>query len=217
MHSSSLRNSDFEIIANGTLVDLPDYFRGHTPSKRLGLLAPNRTEGVGAITLVMAHVTAFYNSYRAAGEEFFAYPDYFTFQSLEPLAAYSQFDIWPAHKNVAVESDPLHRLNAITDRAINILLVPDGIATPRDYERQQLAAAARLIDTCYIYSAEGTLTGADLMIRCKTDPFNSWIESVYDSIPDGKAEMEQPTGQDKNEFFEQSFRKISPEEALNLL
>ena len=75
MHSSELRDSDFEIIDDGVLVQPADYFNGHTQTRRLGILTPDRVEGVGAITLIMAHVTAFYNTYRATGEEFFAYPD----------------------------------------------------------------------------------------------------------------------------------------------
>jgi hypothetical protein len=64
MHSSSLRDSDFQIIADGTSVELCHYFSGYSNTKRLGLFAPNRLEGVGAITLVMAHVTAFYSNPR---------------------------------------------------------------------------------------------------------------------------------------------------------
>ena len=124
MHSSKLRDGDFEMVVRGHPVALAEYFRGFTNTKRLGLLAPNRLEGVGAVNLVMAHATAFYNAYRALGEDFFAYPDYFTFQSREPKAAYGMFDIWPAHKDVLVGAAAAERLNAITDRAVNILLDP---------------------------------------------------------------------------------------------
>ncbi|MBT6622772.1 MAG: hypothetical protein HN780_06060 [Gemmatimonadetes bacterium] len=218
MHSSSLRDSDFQIIADGTSVELCHYFSGYSNTKRLGLFAPNRLEGVGAITLVMAHVTAFYNTYRANNEEFFAYPDYFTFQSLEPKAIYSLFDIWPDHKSVAVSTDSVERLNAITDRAINILLVPAGASTAHDFERQQLAAATRLIDTCYIYSEDGTLTDPDLVIRCNTDPFDKWIESVFNSIPGGEAAAKTwRSAHNKEDTIEQSFRRIGLQEALTLL
>ena len=218
MHSSSLRDCDFQIIANGTSVELDHYFYGYSNTKRLGLFAPNRIEGVGAITLVMAHVTAFYNTYRSNNKEFFAYPDYFTFQSLQPKAAYSQFDIWPDHKNVTAGTNSVERLNAITDRAINILLVPAGAATAHDFERQQLAAATRLIDTCYIYSEDGTLTDPDLVIRCNTDPFDKWIESVFNSIPDGEAAAKTwRSAHNKEDTIEQSFRRIGLQEALALL
>ena len=211
MHSSTLGDSDFSIIASGQPVALAEYFRGFTNTKRLGVLAPNRLEGVGAVSLIMAHVTAFYNTYRATGEDFFAYPDNFTFQSREPKAAYGMFDIWPEHKDVLVGTDAVERLNAITDRGVNILLVPDGPPTPREYQRQQLASAERLIETCYAYSATGAVADPDLVIRCPTDPLAAWCKSVCDSVPDDEGGED---WQGQGPVLEQSFRRISRQEAL---
>ena len=209
MHSSKLRDGDFEMVVRGRPVALAEYFRGFTNTKRLGLLAPNRLEGVGAVNLVMAHATAFYNAYRALGEDFFAYPDYFTFQSREPKAAYGMFDIWPAHKDVLVGAAAAERLNAITDRAVNILLVPDSPPAPHEYQRQQVAAAERLIETCYAYSATGAVADPDVVIRCPADPLVAWCQSVAESVADngcGKGWH--------GPVLEQSFRRISRQDAL---
>ena len=211
MHSSILSDSDFEMIARGHPVALAEYFRGFTNTKRLGLLAPNRLEGVGAVNLVMAHTTAFYNTYRARGEDFFAYPDYFTFQSRAPKAAYGMFDIWPAHKDVLVGADATERLDAITDRAVNILLVPDGPPAPCEYQRQQLAAAERLIETCYAYSATGAVADPDLVIRCPADPLAAWCQSVVESVPDSGREK---GWHGRGPVLEQSFRRIIRQDAL---
>lgn len=211
MHSSKLGDSDFEILVSGHPVALAEYFCGFTNTKRLGVLAPNRLEGVGAVSLIMAHVTAFYNTYRATGEDFFAYPDNFTFQSREPKAAYGMFDIWPEHKDVLVGTDAVERLNAITDRGVNILLVPDGPPAPHEYQRQQLASAERLIETCYAYSATGEVADPDLVIRCPADPLASWCQSVSDSVPDGEGEE---GWQGQGPVLEQSFRRISRQDAL---
>ena len=211
MHSSTLGDSDFSIIASGQPVALAEYFCGFTNTKRLGVLAPNRLEGVGAVSLIMAHVTAFYNTYRATGEDFFAYPDNFTFQSREPKAAYGMFDIWPEHKDVLVGTDAVERLNAITDRGVNILLVPDGPPTPSEYQRQQLASAERLIEICYAYSATGAVADPDLVIRCPADPLAAWCKSVCDSVPDGEGGE---SWQGQGPVLEQSFRRISRQEAL---
>ena len=209
MHSSKLRDGDFEMVVRGRPVALAEYFRGFTNTKRLGLLAPNRLEGVGAVNLVMAHATAFYNAYRALGEDFFAYPDYFTFQSREPKAAYGMFDIWPAHKDVLVGAAAAERLNAITDRAVNILLVPDGPPAPHEYQRQQVAAAERLIETCYAYSATGAVADPDVVIRCPADPLAAWCQSVVESVPDSGC------GEGwHGPVLEQSFRRISRQDAL---
>ena len=58
MHSADvLRGSDFEILANGRQQDHADFFRGFTNTKRLGLMAPGRVDGVGASNLILAYVT----------------------------------------------------------------------------------------------------------------------------------------------------------------
>ena len=215
MHSSKLRDSDFAIETDGVPIPLADYFNGYTNTRRLGLLAPDRVEGVGAITLVMAHVTAFYNTCRASTGDFFAYPDFFTFQSRKPLAAYGMFDIWPDHKSVLVGDDPIDRLNAITDRAVNILLVPEGVPSDHEFQRQQLASAARHVDTCYLYSPDGPVAEPDLAICCAADPFADWYRSVLDSVPEADRAQSSPFGPSKT--IKQFFRRISLEQALALL
>ncbi|MBT7550278.1 MAG: hypothetical protein HN611_16535, partial [Gemmatimonadetes bacterium] len=74
------------------------------------------------------------------------------------------------------------------------------------------------IDTCYIYSEDGTLTDPDLVIRCNTDPFDKWIESVFNSIPGGEAAAKTwRSAHNKEDTIEQSFRRIGLQEALTLL
>ena len=218
MHSSKLRDSDFQIINGKQIISPAKYFNGFTNTKRLGLLTPNGIEGIGAITLVMAYITAFYNTYRASGNKFFAYPDYYTFQSRVPKATYGMFDIWPDHKSVIVGTDPIDSLNAITDSAINILFFPVNSPTPRNYQPQQKASATRLIDTCYLYSPDGKITNSDFSIRCNLILFNDWIENLFDSIPHGKdAFIKWKSTHDQEQIIEQSFRRITLEKALSLI
>ncbi|MBM3459911.1 MAG: hypothetical protein FJX77_15425, partial [Armatimonadetes bacterium] len=80
MHSSGLRGTDFDLAFQGRSVAHAEFFRDWRSTDRVGLLTPDPTEGLGAATLVLACVTAFYDRYRERKEEFFAYPDYFTFQ-----------------------------------------------------------------------------------------------------------------------------------------
>ncbi|MCY3839170.1 MAG: hypothetical protein OXH09_11095 [Gammaproteobacteria bacterium] len=61
MHSSGLRGSDFHLSSRGREVSHRDFFRDHGRNTRVGLLAPDGTEGVGAVTMAMACVTAFYD------------------------------------------------------------------------------------------------------------------------------------------------------------
>lgn len=223
MHSSDLRGSDFEIFVNGRQQDHADFFVGCTNTCRLGLVAPGHIDGVGAVNLIMAYVTAFYDTYRATGDNFLAYPDFFTFQGGSAMASYAMFDIWPEHKWVSVGDDGAKRLTAINDRGVSVLLVPDGTPTEKIYDRVQLTSAQRNIDTCYVYSFEGQVKAADLTIRCQKEPFSQWVQSVLESpalshdctIQQRKSEWLSLHKEDT--FLEQSFRQVSLDEALSLL
>ena len=115
MHSSGLRGSDFDLICDGSSISHNTFFADIANTDRLGVFSPDGSEGLGTALLVLAHVTAFYDRYRARGKDFFAYPDYFTFQRRSPCVAYGSLDVWPAHKNVTVGSGHGDTLATITD------------------------------------------------------------------------------------------------------
>lgn len=48
-------------------------------SDRLGVVIRDPFDGIGAATFVLSCVTAFYDEYRMETDDFYAYPDYFTF------------------------------------------------------------------------------------------------------------------------------------------
>ena len=102
MHSTAVfASTDFDIVDRGQATTHARYFSGFARTERLGLFAPDGCEGAGATILVMACVTAFYDRYREEGGDFFAYPDFFSFQRRQPPASYAMFDIWPGHKDVS--------------------------------------------------------------------------------------------------------------------
>jgi len=223
MHSSVLQGSDFEIFVNGRQQDHADFFRGWTNTARLGFVAPGCIDGVGAVNLIMAYVTAFYDAYRATGEDFFAYPDFYAFQGGHPLASYAWFDIWPDHKSVSVADDPAERLTAVTDRGVNVLILPDGTPTHRKYNKVQLASAQRNLDKCYMYSFDGQVKHADVTIRGQMEPFCEWVKIVFDTyaLADDSViqarKFEWFSLHKGKAFLEQSFRRVNLEEALSLL
>ncbi|MEM7059671.1 MAG: hypothetical protein AAF557_18965 [Pseudomonadota bacterium] len=125
MQSAKLRGHDFQLTVEQVACSHADFFADVGKTDRLGVIAPNRVDGIGATTLIMSYVTAFYDAYRTEGNEFFAYPAFFSFQPVAPAAYYSMLDIWPLHKNVVTGQEPVNILNAINDRGINILILPD--------------------------------------------------------------------------------------------
>lgn len=219
MHSTEILRGDwFEILRDGAPVSHAEFFAGFTKTRRLGLVAPNRIDGAGAVNLLMAHVTAFYDCYRADGEEFFAYPDFFAFQPATPLATYGMCDIWPDHKLVEAGSDPNALLQAITDRGVNILFVPDGEPEAHEPETIALASARRNIDQCYAYSFDGHVERADVVIRCASSPFDEWVEPAFGCLGENSGLKQRAQAWLENcranEILEQSYRRIDLDEAL---
>lgn len=217
MHSSTLRGSDFEIVVDSRPQPHAKYFRGFSKTERLGLFAPNRTDGAGAINLVMAYVTAFYDDYRADGGDFKAYPDFFVFQNATPMADYAMYDLWPDHKLVHVEQDPTQVLRAITDRGVNVLLVPDGDPADHEFDAISLASARRNIDRCYVYAFEGRVDNADLAISCARSPFVDWVQNMFNTLKEDPEVQKRHCAwlaQRNDNRLKQSYRRLSLDEAL---
>ncbi len=183
MHSSSIRGTDFKIAWRGKAIQHVEFFSSVRDTDRVGIVIPHRLEGIGAITLILSYVTAFYDRYRERGSEFFAYPDFFTFQRESPCADYGMFDIWPYHKNVHVPPDAQQTVEAITGRGVTVLLVPDNDVQEAAIAPVEHESARRNIKRCFAYSETGTTASSDLVIECQSHPLRDYALAVLDSVP----------------------------------
>ncbi|MBB5321893.1 hypothetical protein [Marinobacter oulmenensis] len=217
MHSSTLRGTDFNITRDGEAISHGDIFSSFRDTDRLGILVPHRFDGIGAMTLIMAYVTAFYDRYRERGPEFYAYPDFFTFQREAPCADYGMFDIWPNHKNVQVPGDAQQTAEAITGRGVNVLLVPDTGAREVEISAVERESLRRNVQHCFAYSGTGTASPSDLVIECRSELLRSYALSVLDSVPADGSVLEQRRQWEARlagETLRQTFRKLDLEDAL---
>ena len=106
MHSTQiLKSADFMFMVQDQEVEFTDLIPNFSVLSRLGIVSQQPSDGIGASNLIMACVTEFYNFYRHQND-FFTYPDYFSFQTSNISIDYSYFDIWPSHKNLQVERKP---------------------------------------------------------------------------------------------------------------
>jgi len=220
MHSSHLRGADFTMTIDGDDTSHADFFHDFAITRRLGVVCDTPLDGLGAATLLMAAVTAFYDGYRDMGGEFFAYPDFFTFQLQSPVASYSMFDIWPDHKNVDVEPE-MHTgaltgslTDAITDRGIDTLILADGWRGGGELKPVQQAALRRTVRSAFAYAPAGTVADADITIHCAREPLVSWAHRVISSIAEVGPDWFAAPGED---LIMQSFRKLSPTDAISRL
>ncbi len=200
MHSSGLRGKDFTLTLRTERLSHAEFFADHTPRTRVGIVAPVGTDGVAAITFLMAAVTAFYDRYRDVGDEFFAYPDFFSFQRESPLTDYGFLELWP-NKDVLIPNDHNQTLAAINDRGINVLLVPDVAPRELEYDAVHQEGARRNLERCFLYGS------GDLAIRCELEPLRTYAQRMLNAAGSGEVP-------DWSEEIVQSFRQLDVAEAL---
>ena len=222
MHSSHLRGSDFELIHDGRSVQHATHLKSFTTTYRLGLVTAHPFDGLGAAALVMGYVTAFYDRYREAGGGFFAYPDFFSFQRLLPLARYGMFDIWPDEKNVHLPEERWDALSTIASRAITVLIVPSHQVPTMESpvgkrERAILESLRRSVRVCYAYSPEGSVEDGNLTVCCANERIREWGTAVMGTIPERDHSETRRMWDESftNGALTQSFNRIGLDDALS--
>jgi hypothetical protein len=212
MHTTALRSEEFAITVDGRPASLDDVFPGFDEHDRLGIVVHEDLGAAGAGSLVLAAVTGFYDGVRAAGEPFFAYADYFAFHVGADHGTLRKLDVWPPHKEVVLSNDAEQILQAINDRGVTRLLVPDAPPdrphTEPALERETLHSAQRRIRTALVYSPTGQTRGADVLVRGSAHS-DSYIDAMLGGPSGDQAAQPRPA---------QSFRRVEdPQQALGLL
>jgi hypothetical protein len=85
---------------------------------------------------------------------------------------FSDYDFWTARKEVLLTADPRCVLDAVNDRAITRLAVPDRCRTAADHEFKEPAAADDRIASTWVYAGSGKVGNADIHITglvCRTE------------------------------------------------
>lgn len=167
MHSSTaLRSEDFEVIIDGRRAEIGELLPGFEEASRLGVVVREDFGAVGASSLVLAAVTAFYDIQRDRHPEgFFRYADFFIFHVGRLRGNHHMLDVSPDHKEVVVEDDPEAILQAVNDRAVSHLVVPDGVAAAADFQAQTENGARARIEGALVYSPGGRVHDADVEIK----------------------------------------------------
>ena len=211
MHTTALRSDGFAIRVDGRPASLDDVFPDFDEHDRLGIVIHEALGAAGAGSLILAAVTGFYDRLRATGEEFFAYADYFAFHVGAEHGTLRKLDVWPPHKEVVVPNDAERILEAINDRGVTRLLVPDAPpgAQPAepDLDRETRHSAERRIRTALVYSPTGQTPGADVLVRGSAHS-DAYIDAMLGDPAGGQAVQPRPA---------QSYRRTDTHRALGLL
>jgi hypothetical protein len=175
MHTArQLRVEDFDIIVDGAPATRDDVLPSWTPWDRLGVIVDRPFGALGANAMIQLAITAFYDvrAERRSGfptrfnpeSELAVYPEIFMFHVGGRHGFYAAYDFWPARKEVFLPADPRKVLDAVNDRGITRLLVPDAPPRPVEHEYKEPAAARDRIVSAFAYAASGSAASADVEI-----------------------------------------------------
>ena len=218
MHTSEeLAAPDFEYRSDGKPVPRGEVMPTITPEDRVGIVMGTGAEGIGAGNFVLSCVTVFYDRLRARKGDFFEYPNYYTFQATSNPADYRMLDIYPDHKNVAIEPDAERLVRALNDRAISILLVPGNTARSTDIEDITRRSAERRIDHCFEYAIGGQSGEREFSIGLPRQPAEDWYTATVDSLEDSSTTNRQPVVESSDGRITQRFRCVGLGTALSRL
>jgi hypothetical protein len=206
MHTTGLRGHDFDIRAGGTPATIDDVFPGFDEDDRLGIVITADHGAAGAATLILAAVTAFYDRLRLTGEPFFAYADYFAFHVGGRRGSLRKLDVWPEHKEVVVAAEAEPVLQAINDRGITRLLVPDGTPRTPVLARETMASARRRIRTAVAYAPGGAVPG-DALTVSGSPRSAAFVEQMLQTTGAGATTVRAT----------ETYRRLTLAEALGLL
>lgn len=165
MHTSrELTDRSFAITIDGRPAGCPDLFPGFDEHDRVGVVLAHPHGALGASLLYLAAVHAFYELCRRRAADFWIYPDFFFFHVGGRHGHHGSLDVWPDHKEVLVAADGDRLLEAVNDRAVTRLLVPEDLDIGRPRRREGLASYARRARGAFLYSRTGRVPGADVTI-----------------------------------------------------
>jgi hypothetical protein len=166
MHTAEeLEEATFAVVLDGRPAAVGDLLPGFDEHDRLGIVVDAPCGVVGASLWLLAGIFSFYELQRQKGEGFWIYPDFFAFHVGKPHGHHGALDIWPPHKEPVIAADATALLQAINDRGITRLAVPEGRgASLGDLEREALASARGRLRSAISYSPDGRTATGDVSI-----------------------------------------------------
>lgn len=221
MHTTkSLRSGNFGFEVEGEVTGFSAVLPRFDEMDRLGVVVDQDCGAIGASNLILAAVTAFYDRQRARFSDFFVYPDFYVFHVGRRHGDHGMLDIFPAPKEVVVDNDPTSILQAINDRRITRLLVPDGVYHEPGLNRITLGSVH--VTDALAYSPDGRVDSPDIW-AAGNDASQRYVGDVIDASVDfigagAQASRHQSrTALERDEIPVESYRRVTVDQALGML
>jgi len=183
MHTTQdIGPADFSLTIDGRLATVSELLPGFGVESRVALVAFTAGAAFGAATTLLALVTAWYEQRQRCSADFFEYPDFFYLQAADGgLADLGWLEVWPPHKLVVVPATAQDVLAAITDRAVNYLLVEDRAAGSGLVLRETLNALPRHLRAALAYGSAGEARAGDVTVSGSAASERHVIRAIKES------------------------------------
>jgi hypothetical protein len=166
-----LNDSLFSLKAGPEDLTRADILPGWGTLDRLGVVIREPYGAIGASLLIQLSVLAFYEAKAGRRTEFPEYPEIYLFHVGGQFGDHRPFDFWPPRKEVFLPASPMALLEAINDRSITFLALPEGSPGSLDYlseatvpwaEQNSFLARTR---RAFLYSPGGMVADPHISIR----------------------------------------------------
>lgn len=169
MHVMAMLKAEmFEIEIGGKPAAIADIYPDWCAHDRVGVVIDEALGGIGATHLMQIAMTAYYDVKPSRRAELSVYPEIYAFHIGRPYGTHAPYDIWPARREVIVRTQD-HRevLDAINDRGITRLIVPDRLQRQVVHRPKEVDAALDRIASAFVYDASGRVARPDFTIAGK--------------------------------------------------
>jgi hypothetical protein len=165
MHVASLLTSAmFDVEIDGRPASIAQALPDWSPHDRFGVVIDEALGGTGASHLIQVASVAFYDVKPARRRELPVYPEIYAFHVGRWHGSHSAFDFWPARREVIVEGDHRNLLDAINDRAITRLAIPEREPGEIKHRQKEPEAALDRMVQAFLYDPSGRVAQPDLVI-----------------------------------------------------
>jgi hypothetical protein len=164
---ASLHSDMFSVLLDGTPSSIDGVLPDWTLWDRLGVVIDEPMGGIGASHMIQIAITSYYEASERRRGALEVYPDIYAIHVGKGWGTHSAFDFWPARREVILSDDPRDLLDAINDRGITRLVVPDRPEAALDYRPKEADTAIDRITSAFAYHPSGRADRADVTISGK--------------------------------------------------
>jgi hypothetical protein len=170
MHvATQLERSLFNVAVDGTATTREAVLGDWTTLDRFGIIAHEPYGPLGASYLLQLAITAWYDARPGRRHpDDGLYPEIYVFHVGGRWGEHAFFDVYPPRKEVFVDNDPKLVLEAINDRAITHLAVPDRRPERVQHGFKEPMQARDRIARVWAYDSSGRTRDADVAITASS-------------------------------------------------